>query len=79
MKNRASLCMRTELTTICACNSKFLGITTLALVQCTSPFLRICDLDEACLKMSCPACDSVFSVKTDKALRWKTKDGKRSW
>lgn len=48
-------------------------VDVVALVQCTSPFIQVSDLDEACEKME-SGFDSVFSVTRSHALRWAEDD-----
>ena len=55
------------------CSSSFLWrieVDVVALIQCTSPFVRVAHLNEAIAKMTSGSCDSVFSVTRSHSLRW---------
>jgi hypothetical protein len=45
-------------------------VDVVALIQCTSPFVRVAHLNEAIAKMTAGCCDSVFSVTRSHSLRW---------
>ncbi|XP_032786772.2 N-acylneuraminate cytidylyltransferase A isoform X2 [Daphnia magna] len=45
-------------------------VDVVALIQCTSPFVRVAHLNEALAKMTSGCYDSVFSVTRSHSLRW---------
>ncbi|XP_045030767.1 N-acylneuraminate cytidylyltransferase A isoform X3 [Daphnia magna] len=47
-----------------------LEVDVVALIQCTSPFVRVAHLNEALAKMTSGCYDSVFSVTRSHSLRW---------
>jgi len=53
----------------------FAEVDVVALIQCTSPFLKASFLAEAYSKMMDGGYDSVFSVTRDYKLRWKELPG----
>lgn len=53
----------------------FAEVDIVALIQCTSPFLKASFLAEAYSKMMDGGYDSVFSVTRDYKLRWKELPG----
>ena len=58
------------------CLYPVVGLETdvVGLVQCTSPFVRVEDLEIACQKMTAEGFDSVFSVCRSHSLRWVEND-----
>ncbi len=46
-------------------------VDVVGLVQCTSPFIRTEELEEAVEKMNLGLYDSIFSVTRSHCLRWK--------
>jgi CMP-N-acetylneuraminic acid synthetase len=55
--------------------SPFAEVDVVALIQCTSPFLKAAFLAEAYSKMQDEKYDSVFSVTREYKLRWKELPG----
>ena len=53
----------------------FAEVDVIALIQCTSPFLKASFLAEAYSKMMDGGYDSVFSVTREYKLRWKELPG----